>query len=170
MYGFTLFPPYPTRKIHATLADRFWTKVAKGTPDECWLWQAAKGSTGYGTIYVLEQRRLVGAHVVSWFLHTGEWPPPDKNVLHNCPTGDTPACVNFSHLWLGTRLANSQDMVAKDRYRNGQQKLTEGEAAEIRALYATGQWTYAQLAQRFGVSEGTPWYVIKRRKPRPHKS
>jgi hypothetical protein len=149
-----------------TLADHFWAKVVKGSPNACWLWQASKGSTGYGTLYVLEQRRLVGAHVVSYFLHYDAWPPEDMCVLHNCPGGDQPSCVNPTHLWLGTRMQNSQDMVSKDRYANGQTKLSEEQAEEMRLFYATGNWTYAQLAERFDVSVGSPWYVIKKRKPR----
>jgi hypothetical protein len=32
------------------LAERFWEKVAKAGPDECWLWTAS-APNGYGQVY-----------------------------------------------------------------------------------------------------------------------
>jgi hypothetical protein len=101
---------------HLTVADRFWAKVLKGAPDECWLWQGWTNNHGYGRIYILERDSDTGAHVVSWFLHTGSWPEKGMCVLHNCPEGDNPACVNIAHLWLGTKADNTHDMMRKGRH------------------------------------------------------
>lgn len=35
-----------------TLEERFWSKVAKGQPDECWLWHGSKDHKGYGHLRV----------------------------------------------------------------------------------------------------------------------
>lgn len=99
-----------------TLADRFWAKVQVGTPEECWLWQGTTVGNGYGAIFVVERERQIGAHIVSWYLHHGTWPPDGIHVLHDCPGGeDRPGCVNPAHLWLGTHTQNVQDMHAKGR-------------------------------------------------------
>jgi hypothetical protein len=47
-------------------------------------------------------------------LHNGAI-PAGLHVLHNCPGGDMPACVNPSHLWLGDHDANMKDMWRKLR-------------------------------------------------------
>jgi len=100
----------------ATLADRFWGKVHKGSPDECWIWCGTTVGKGYGALYVFERRRQIGAHIVSWYLHYGAWPDASLHVLHNCPNGmDRPDCVNPAHLWLGTHTDNVQDMYGKGR-------------------------------------------------------
>lgn len=33
------------------VVERFWDKVTKGAPDECWLWRASGLPKGYGTTY-----------------------------------------------------------------------------------------------------------------------
>jgi hypothetical protein len=91
------------------LEERFWSKVAVTTnPEECWEWQAAKTTKGYGRITV-EDRQL-RAHRVSWYLTYNHW--PELHVLHKC---DNPACVNPDHLFLGTDRDNMKDMIHKDR-------------------------------------------------------
>jgi len=72
-----------------------------------------------------------------------------------------PGCVNFPHLWLGTHQANMLDKVSKGRD-NTPRKVTKEQALEMCALYATGEWTYKQLAERYGVKEGTPFWIIKK--------
>lgn len=57
--------------------------------------------------------KIVKATHVSWKVFKGRF--PKRCVLHNCPAGDNPLCVNPGHLWLGTQLQNIADMVAKGR-------------------------------------------------------
>jgi hypothetical protein len=58
---------------------------------------------------------MVLAHRFAWEIAKG--PIPDGlGVLHNCPGGDNPACVNVAHLWLGTQAENMADMAAKGRH------------------------------------------------------
>jgi hypothetical protein len=101
------------------LEERFWSKVRK--TESCWLWTGAGGGH-YGRL--VRGGRLDLSHRVSWELHNG--PIPDGLfVLHNCPGGDTPACVNPDHLWLG----------------------------EIRRLHATGEYAFAHLGRQFGIDD-----------------
>lgn len=152
-----------------TLADRFWAKVAvcehgRTCQDCCWPWQSSKGSSGYGTIYVSEQQRLVGAHVASWFLHTGNWPTDGMEIMHQCPKEAMRACVNFPHLREGTHIENMQDLMASGRYANQFQAVTQATREEIVARYMTGHWTYDSLARKYGLSSQSIYtYVRKHR-------
>lgn len=94
---------------------RFWAKVDK-SPIGCWIWTAAKLTGGHG--YFRFMGKMVRAHRVSWLIHNGEI-PPGKCVLHNCPGGDNPACVNPDHLWLGTQLENIEDARVKGQVQSG---------------------------------------------------
>lgn len=89
--------------------ERLWRKVVRGQPDTCWLWKGSRDKGGYGRI--LHGKRIDSAHRVAWTVTNG--PVPDGLwVLHRC---DNPACVNPSHLFLGTRTDNVRDMFVKGR-------------------------------------------------------
>lgn len=71
--------------------ERFWSKVDRKGPDECWLWLAST-SVGYGQFWMASKMRK--AHRVSYELLVG--PIPDGLVIdHLCRT---PRCVNPRHL------------------------------------------------------------------------
>jgi len=132
---------------------RFWEKVDKKGPDDCWLWTGSTAS-GYGQLKI--NRRMVGTHRVSWELHNG--PIPDGvYVLHDCPNGDNPLCVNPSHLWLGSHQQNMDDMKNKGRCNgqkgeaNGMAKLSDAQIPKIFADRDTGM-TQGQIGKKYGVS------------------
>ena len=54
------------------LGDRFWSKVAVGSAEECWLWKLSVGSHGYGQIWDRITNRLT--HRVAWELTFGSIP------------------------------------------------------------------------------------------------
>ncbi len=88
---------------------RFWSKVNKRGPDECWEW-TRQLRLGYGRFW--RDRRYTSAHRVAWEFATGHAAPEGLCVCHSC---DNPACVNPAHLWLGNHQANVEDMFAKGR-------------------------------------------------------
>lgn len=92
------------------MEERFWSKVAIGSTNECWLWQASLGSTGYGQFNT--GRSMAKAHRIAWELGNKGLIPADLMVCHHC---DTPACVNPAHLFLGTQTDNMRDCFAKGR-------------------------------------------------------
>jgi hypothetical protein len=101
----------------SSLEDRFWSKVAIGGPDDCWLWQAAKLATGYGQFEIrhgkgYRDRKNYKAHRVAWELENGP-PPEGMHVCHKC---DVRLCCNPAHLFVGTRTDNERDKVAKGRH------------------------------------------------------
>jgi hypothetical protein len=94
------------------LEQRFWGKVVRGTPDECWTWIGGHDHRGYGYLRLPGRSGgQTGAHRVAWMLANGDL-PEGCHVLHRC---DTPSCVNPRHLFLGTNYENVQDKVAKGR-------------------------------------------------------
>ena len=62
---------------------------------------------------------LLKAHTFSWELHNNQTVPNGLCVLHKC---DVTLCVNPDHLFIGTLMDNTQDMVAKGRARGGRPK------------------------------------------------
>ena len=128
---------------------RFWDKINKLGPGDCWEWTAAKAS-GYGHVTIRGKNKR--AHRVMWELKVG--PIPDGLcVLHHC---DNRACVNPQHLFLGTKADNTRDMISKNRDRivgvkNTQSKLTPYDVVEIRESPEIQR----VLADRYGVARET---------------
>lgn len=89
--------------------QRFWSRVEKRDPTECWLWQGAL-THGYGRLSFAGRRRP--AHCVAYFLHYGFWPEPLGR--HVC---DTPQCVNPMHVLPGTHQDNMDDRTRRGRNR-----------------------------------------------------
>ncbi len=149
-----------------TIVNRFWAKVQ--ITESCWLWTGSRNDSGYGLLgtgKASAKPNMIRAHVFSWLIHRGEI-PDGLWVLHDCPNGDNPACVNPYHLWVGTPQDNSMDSGRKNRTvfgpRNPMAKLKEYQVQEMRERYALGGISFSQLAKMYGISTMTCWKAVRR--------
>ncbi len=168
-----------------TLDVIFWSRVAKGiSPNDCWLWNRRCDKDGYGIVYGKKAPPYFekSAHRLSWVIHFG--PIPDGLwVLHNCPDGDNPTCVNPAHLWLGTTQDNTADRDAKCRQAKGERngwnvhpearlhgslngfaKLTEAQVSEIRQNYVKGITKQRDLASQYNISQYVIWAIVNHKR------
>jgi hypothetical protein len=144
------------------LTERFWAKVNKTGPDDCWEWsKQGRDSWGYGQLKKLGH--CYKAHRLSWEIHCGPI-PKGLMVLHHC---DNPPCVNPAHLFLGTTSDNSADMVAKRRSArrlgeiNSQARLTVLNVLNIRNLARRG-FSYSEIAPLYKISQSNVSLIVKR--------
>jgi hypothetical protein len=126
--------------------DLFWSKIEVRSSDECWPWKACLDKKGYGKWSTGPSYGLsTKSHRVAWQLKKGTIP----SGIYVCHVCDNPSCCNPDHLWLGTALDNTRDMMKKGRYT--QHKLTAKEVEEIR----TSGDSQRSCAKRFGVCHST---------------
>jgi hypothetical protein len=142
-----------------TLEERFWSKVNK--TESCWEWTAGKCSDGYGNFMT---DRNEGSHRVAWRFSRGH-DAGEMHVLHRC---DNRACVNPSHLFLGTHADNMADMASKGR-KPGKRRMDSPRAAVlpeksmtgIRYAYSMFGLTQKEIAAAMGCSQQLVSLVIR---------
>lgn len=111
-YGPRKFPSL--RK--ASFAERFWQKVDKRGPDECWNWLGSKDARGYGLIYSGEGTRCMRAHRVALQLAGIAVPEYQRKnakadvVHHAC---ENTSCVNVAHLKLVPQVENCMALATR---------------------------------------------------------
>lgn len=77
----------------------------------CWNWTGYRNNHGYGKMHYLGRSEYV--HRISAHCYFDYDFQSELQVLHRC---DNPACFNPKHLFIGTRVDNMQDCVAKGRH------------------------------------------------------
>lgn len=127
---------------------RFWTKVDRGNPDECWLYKGGRQRTGYGVFVVCGRVNgpdgipiLQMAHRMALYYEFGTW---GEVARHDC---DNPPCCNPGHLRWGTNYDNVQDAVARNR---NTRKLSSDQVTELRRLRAE-RVPYKEMSRRLGI-------------------
>ena len=141
--------------------ERFWSRVDKGEPDECWNWRGTFEITGYGLASISGSTQRT--HRVAWVLTNGPIPKHlRKRRYCVCHTCDNRACCNPAHLWLGTDGENAADMTAKGRVAQGERhymaKLTVEQVLDIRRDPRGAR----ELAEQYQVSKATIYGVRHR--------
>lgn len=147
------------------LLARFWSKVDKRGPEECWPWTGSARPRGYGRM-MTEAGACNVTHIA---LAQDGRPRPTlaHGALHEC---DNPPCCNPAHLWWGTQAENSADRDSKGRHAcgrgethgsrtkpesikrgsdHGRAKLTESDIPKIRA---DPRFQYV-IAREYGVTQ-----------------
>lgn len=132
------------------LEDRFWEKVDRRGPDDCWPWLGHRSGDWYGRVY--SNGKQIGAHRVSYLIHNGEL-PKGAFICHTC---DNPGCVNPKHLYAGTPATNVKDMDQRGRrvtntVRGEDHPLAKLTPEKVRAIRAS-KLPARKIAAEFGVS------------------
>lgn len=140
---------------HNELAARLLRHVTMETCG-CWRWTSCLSRHGYGKFtYRPEGYHGAKAHRVSYEAFVGPI-PKGHGVLHKC---DNTWCINPSHLFTGTQLANMRDASDKGRVLRGSNnpvsKLTECQISMIRS----DNRLQRQIAEDYGVTQSLISYV-----------
>lgn len=152
----------------------FWSRVRKKGPDDCWEWQGARTSGGYGNLSWHGQH--VQAHRVAYLLSRGGISLATglrqlgaakryrRFVLHAC---DNRVCCNPAHLFLGSMRTNLLDAYAKGRKtqprsKHVNAKLSPQQVIEIRSAYDAGLMLQIPLARKYKVSQRVISLVVRR--------
>lgn len=144
----------------STAHERFWSKVDRRGPDECWEWTAGKNPTGYGAFHP-QKNSTIGAHRWALGEKIGRALRSDEFACHRC---DNPPCVNPAHLFVGTHVQNMADMRGKGRSSRGARRpnarLDHATVRSIRELAARGVPS-RDLASKHRVSESAICMIIR---------
>lgn len=153
--------------------EAFWRRVTISSPTDCWEWQGACTSSGYGNLSWRGEN--VQAHRVAYFLsvggialqtgfrQAGRAKQYRQFVLHRC---DNRKCCNPAHLFLGSMSTNLQDAYTKGRKVQPRSahvnaKLSAADILNIRLRYAQGAARQATLAAEYGVSQRAISLVVR---------
>lgn len=147
------------------IEDRFFARVGRKTESGCVLWNGSFSKRGYGILAIYKEDggcRSIGANRLSYQLFNG----PVVDGLHVCHRCDNPACINPTHLFLGTNAENHADKAAKKRSAHGERnagaKLKAWQVTEIRSRYQQGGISIAALAKEYGMSQYPIHALVKR--------
>jgi len=169
--------PRPGRPAN-TLAKVAEIIVSRSSPEPntgCWLWTMNANRQGYGKVKLLGKTAF--AHRASYLAFNG----PIIGNLQVCHHCDVPACVNPSHLFLGTSADNHRDRNRKGRQArgdrqglrrhphkspkgelNGGAKLTAEQVLAIRTKLSDGVSTRV-IAQEYGMSIPAIQFISRRK-------
>lgn len=164
-----VYRPGKRGPVPKLLEERFWPKVLKCSPSECWFWMGQRDWAGYGRIrvgsVVDDTRAMKVAHRVAYELSVGPI-PGGLDVLHHC---DNPPCCNPVHLFIGTHADNDRDRDVKGRgvappYHFGEQhpsaKLNNSIVGQIHLRIVNGE-TQSAIARSYGVCHTTIGRIIR---------
>lgn len=139
---------------------RFWKHVSKKGSNECWEWIG--GSSDYYPNF-WNGKKQINAHRFILQIKLKRELTDQELACHTC---DNKRCVNPKHLFAGSDLDNSRDMVNKGRKERGAlvhgAKLKATDVLKIRKAYADGS-TALVLAKLYDVTEANIYAIVKGR-------
>ncbi len=151
----------------APVEERFWSKVDRRGPDECWPWRAGTNKDGYGRFRQGGRGSpMRGAHCVAFEMATGvKLFGSGQVVMHAC---DNPPCCNPAHLSVGTYADNAADCAAKKRTKDqrgskhSRTSLTEADVVAMREAFHGGV-ALKPLAAAYRIRVSTASYIVNGR-------
>ena len=174
----TVNQPPNLLKLNPRQSRNFWKKVDKNGPipthrpelGPCWIWIGTIDANGYGQFRL--NKTMARSHRVSFLVHHGEIPEDDSFhgicVCHHC---DVRACINPNHLFPGTALENTRDMLTKGRARKSQKPpripkrhITKENVIEMRELYSKGGIFLKDLALKFNIDVSLVSLIVNRKR------
>lgn len=149
-------------KWKKTFEQRFWEKVDRRGPNECWPWiGAAYEQQGSRRGQIWDSERVIPAPVAALKI-AGRY----VNGLHGLHRCNNTICVNERHLYCGTQVDNMRDAIVTGThvgYPKGEihpsAKLTVDDVIKIRGIRASMQ----SIADMFGVSKKVIWNIVNRK-------
>ena len=157
---------YPCNKSQGRFTPRSLRVKKISHPDletPCWVIESHTPHRLTGYVRVVRDGRAISVHRL---IHEkAEGPIPEGLcVLYRC---DRRNCVNPLHLFRGTHLNNSADMILKGRSpcrggeKNSRSKLIISQVQSIRDRYANGI-NQPALAREYGVNQSTISGIVRR--------
>lgn len=158
-------------RVSLKLPQRFWDKVRRAGPDDCWPWQGAKNEKGYGLFRINGRVRLTARLVL---MSKGI----DVAGLVSRHTCDNPPCCNPRHLLAGTHADNVRDCIERKRRaptrgeHNNFSKLTDVQVRKIRREYKRlprspggycADGAVIAIANKYGITDGNLYMIVTRR-------
>lgn len=138
--------------------EKFWRHVSISGLETCWEWTGAKTDVGYG--FFTHEKKNGGAHRWAWFLTRGSYPNPSEVICHSC---DNKSCVNPCHLFIGSHMDNSSDMVRKKRHLKNQMgsksKTSLDDAVKVKHLLSLG-YSPTSISRCFGININSCWGIL----------